>query len=121
MWIYYDTKTGNVERFMEKVKELRNWNLQRISPNLQAEHPGHLVTFTTRIGEVPETTLQFMKQSAACIKTVSSSGNRNWGQNFGRAADQVASHYQIPVSMKFELSGTKTDVKKFIEILEQYT
>lgn len=121
MWIYYDSKTGNVERFMEKVKELRNWHLQRISPGLQAKHPGHLVTFTTRIGQVPESTMQFMQQYASCIQTVSSSGNRNWGQNFARAADHVSSHYHIPVSMKFELSGTKSDVINFIEILEQYT
>lgn len=121
MWIYYDSKTGNVERFMEKVREHRDWHLQRIGPDLQPEHPGHLVTFTTRMGEVPETTLQFMKQYGNRIQTVASSGNRNWGQNFARAADKVASHYQIPVSLKFELAGTRRDVTRFIEILEQYT
>lgn len=121
MWIYYDSRTGNVERFMEKVRELRNWNLQKISPDLQANHPGHLVTFTTRIGEIPETTLQFLQASSSNIKTVSSSGNRNWGRNFARAADIVSQELQIPVSLKFELSGTKKDVNNFIEILEKYT
>ncbi|WP_069659702.1 class Ib ribonucleoside-diphosphate reductase assembly flavoprotein NrdI [Arcticibacter eurypsychrophilus] len=119
MWIYYDSKTGNVERFMEKLRVLRDWNLQKIGPDLQVNHPGHLVTFTTRIGEIPESTVQFLSTHAGNIMTVSSSGNRNWGQNFARAADLVSLKYQIPVSLKFELSGTKKDVNNFIEILEQ--
>ncbi|WP_353185818.1 class Ib ribonucleoside-diphosphate reductase assembly flavoprotein NrdI [Parapedobacter lycopersici] len=116
-WIYYDSKTGNVERFIQKVAALTGWHVQKIQPGMMAEHAGHLVTFTTRFGEIPETTRHFLQQAQACLHSVSSSGNRNWGQNFGLAGDRIAAEYGLPLAFKFELSGTMEDVKQFIDII----
>ena len=52
------------------------------------------------------------------IKSVSSSGNRNWGVFFAVAADKIQEKYGIPVLMKFELSGTNTEVENYINYLE---
>ena len=116
-WIYYDSKTGNVERFMQKVAELTGWVTKKIEPEMHIEHDGHLVTFTTRFGEVPETTKSFLQYASPRLLSVSSSGNRNWGSNFALAGDKIASAYGLPLAFKFELSGTMEDVQQFIDII----
>lgn len=117
-WIYYDSKTGNVERFIQKLKAVRNWNFIKISEVEVPVHAGHLISFTTRFGEVPETTAAFMRSFSAHIETISISGNRNWGTNFAKAADKLQELYHLPILMKFELSGTQTDVQQLINKIE---
>lgn len=116
-WIYYDSKTGNVERFMHKVADLTGWIIQKIQPDMAVEHDGHLVTFTTSFGEIPETTKNFLQHASHRILSVSSSGNRNWGKNFALAGDKIASEYGLPLALKFELSGTGEDIKQFIDTI----
>ncbi|WP_257668917.1 class Ib ribonucleoside-diphosphate reductase assembly flavoprotein NrdI [Parapedobacter tibetensis] len=116
-WIYYDSKTGNVERFMQKVADLTGWAVRKIQPGMKVGHDGHLVTFTTRFGEIPETTKNFLQYASSYLHSVSSSGNRNWGRNFALAGDKIASEYGLPLALKFELSGTMEDVKEFIDII----
>jgi len=120
MVIYYDSKTGNVERFIEKVRILTNWQCIRISDSSLFEKEGHLITYTTKIGSVPDTTVQFMKQYNHFVLSVSSSGNMNWGTNFALAADKIAEKYNIPTLIKFELSGLERDVNSFILKVKEY-
>lgn len=115
--IYYDSKTGNVERFIQKVKDRTGWEVLKIQADLPIYERGHFVTFTTRFGQLPETTQQFLEQAAPYLDSVSSSGNRNWGRNFGVAADIISSQYGIPQLLKFELSGTDVDVEQFINLI----
>ncbi|PTT01513.1 class Ib ribonucleoside-diphosphate reductase assembly flavoprotein NrdI [Pedobacter sp. HMWF019] len=117
--IYYDSKTGNVERFVNKIKVVTGWDIVRITDDLEIKKPGHLVTYTTQIGEVPERTVDFLKRHAKYIMTVSSSGNRNWGANFAKAAEKIAAAYHLPILLQFELSGTQPDVQKLIHLLNQ--
>ncbi|WP_134089151.1 class Ib ribonucleoside-diphosphate reductase assembly flavoprotein NrdI [Olivibacter sp. XZL3] len=119
-WIYYDSKTGNVDRFVHKLEACTGWSIRRISEDLSISQPGHLITFTTGRGEVPAVTDKFMRQNHNLIQSVSASGNKNWGMNYGRAADTVAAIYQVPVLFKFELSGTGADVQKFINKINEY-
>lgn len=118
IWIYYDSKTGNIERFMNRLKLQRNWNIQKIDSDFVAEHAGHLVTYTTGFGQVPASTLSFLKGNSSLIKSVTSSGNRNWGPNYGLAAIKIAAQFNLPVLMQFELSGTMADIQQFIEKIE---
>lgn len=117
--IYYDSKTGNVERFIQKVAQETGWDMIRISADTPVYERGHLVTFTTRFGETPETTRKFLEQASPYIDSVTSSGNRNWGRNFGIAADNITRTYGIPTLLKFELSGTSEDVQLFIKLISQ--
>lgn len=116
--LYYDTKTGNVQRFINKVTQITGWAAHKISPDLEAEESGHLVTFTTNFGQVPKTTEDFLARSSEKIHSVTSSGNRNWGQNYGVAADKIAQTYGMPMAFKFELSGTLEDINTFIDIIK---
>ena len=121
MYIYYDSKTGNVERFIKKMQMQRpEWHVIKIKPEMTIENEGHFLTFTTKIGEIPVTTNKFLRNenNSKLLKSVSSSGNRNWGQFFALAADKIQQKYGIPVLMKFELSGTNTEVENYIDYLE---
>lgn len=112
--IVWDSKTGNVERFVEKLN-IRN---VKIHSELVVDEPYLLVTFTTGFGLVPETTQEFLKQNKNQLSGVASSGNRNW-KSFAKAADTISSVYGVPVIHRFELSGTTKDVEIFLEGLRQ--
>ena len=121
MFVYYDSKTGNVQRFIDKIKKERpEWSFVKISGDMEILENGHLVTFTTNFGEIPDTTEKFLENenNKKYIKSVSSSGNMNWGTLFGKAADNIEEKYGIPVLMKFELSGTHIQVEYFINNVE---
>ena len=121
MFVYYDSKTGNVQRFIDKIKKERpEWSFVKISSDMEISENGHLVTFTTNFGEIPDTTEKFLENenNRKYIKCVSSSGNMNWGTLFGKAADKIEETYGIPVLMKFELSGTHVQVEYFINSIE---
>ena len=121
MFVYYDSKTGNVQRFIDKIKKERpEWSFVKISRDMEILENGHLVTFTTNFGEIPNTTEKFLENenNRKYIKSISSSGNMNWGTLFGKAADKIEETYGIPVLMKFELSGTHVQVEYFINNIE---
>ena len=121
MFVYYDSKTGNVQRFIDKIKKERpEWSFVKISSDMEISENGHLVTFTTNFGEIPDTTEKFLENenNRKYIKSVSSSGNMNWGTLFGKAADNIEEKYGIPVLMKFELSGTSKEIRNYIKYLE---
>ena len=121
MFVYYDSKTGNVQRFIDKIKKERSeWSFVKISGDMEISENGHLVTFTTNFGEIPNTTEKFLENenNRKYIKSISSSGNMNWGTLFGKAADNIEEKYGIPVLMKFELSGTHVHVEYFINSVE---
>jgi len=118
VWIYYDSKTGNVERFINKLKGQRDWTIQKIDETLLITNPGHLITYTTGIGDIPASTLRFLELNNALIETVTSSGNKNWGANFAIAATKISAAFKLPVLLQFELSGTSKDLQKFIDNIE---
>jgi len=112
MLVAYDSRTGNVQRFIDKLQGIP---LVKVSDGLLVTEPFILVTYTTGFGQVPETTLEFLESNNKYLQGVASSGNRNWGDNFGVAADKIAALYSVDVISKFELSGTSMDVEIFVE------
>ncbi len=120
MIVYYDSKTGNVERFIEKIRSATHWRCIKISDSLSINECGHLVTYTTKIGSVSDSTTKFMDKHSPFILSVSSSGNMNWGDNFARAADKITTRYNIPTLIKFELSGLERDVNRFIQKVKEH-
>ena len=77
MFVYYDSKTGNVQRFIDKIKKERpEWEFVKITYDMEISEKGHLVTFTTNFGETPGTTEKFLENenNRKCIESVCSSG-----------------------------------------------
>lgn len=109
MIIVYDSKTGNVKRFVSKLPFLC-FSVNDID---KVEEEYILITFTTGIGQCPDSTINFMERNEnhKLCKGVISSGNVVWGRRFGAAADIVSAEYNIPVLYKFELSGDNHDVE----------
>lgn len=120
MLIVYESKTGNVQRFMNKVEEATGWRIEELSKELILHENFHLVTYTTGIGHIPNPTKAFMVNNHSHALSVTTSGNMNWGQAFGGAGDKLSELYNIPLLMKFELSGTPNDIKKFIDLITNY-
>lgn len=120
--IYYDSKTGNVARFVQKLVK-SNPMIEAININ-DLEYftkQGHLITFTTGKGNVPVTTEYFLQRNHELILSVSASGNRNWGKDFALSADKISSQYNIKLAYKFELSGTDKDVSAYFNTLNSKT
>ncbi|WEK55993.1 MAG: class Ib ribonucleoside-diphosphate reductase assembly flavoprotein NrdI [Candidatus Cohnella colombiensis] len=107
MLIAYDSRTGNVRRF---VKKLDLPSIQ-ITPEMTLDQPFILVTYTTGFGQVPDKVMSFLKANHSRLKGVVASGNRNWGDGFAKSADRISELYSVPVLGKFELSGTQRDVE----------
>ncbi|MGG0793692.1 class Ib ribonucleoside-diphosphate reductase assembly flavoprotein NrdI [Brevibacillus laterosporus] len=109
--IIYDSLTGNVDRFASRLE----YKKMKVSPELEVKQPYFLVTYTTGFGEVPRSTQEFLKRNYSNLLGVASSGNKNWGQLFGRSADIISFQYNVPILCKFELSGTRNDIERFTQ------
>jgi protein involved in ribonucleotide reduction len=115
MLLVYDSLTGNVQRFIRKIPQFPS---VKITPNLVVNEPFILVTYTINFGQVPQNTKQFLERNGHYLKGVASSGNRNWGTTYCKAADILSNTYHVPILLKFELSGTDNDIKQFIMEVE---
>lgn len=121
MIIFYDSLTGMVKNFSKRLgfemKDVRDLDLNNIPDEMI------LITRSWDFGKIPDSTLDFLDDLAdfnklSNLKGVAVSGNKNWGQNFGKAGDTIQKEYGIPLVIKFEGSGFKKDVdfvKEYIQ------
>jgi protein involved in ribonucleotide reduction len=114
MLVVYDSKTGNVRRFVGKL----HLPAVQIREEMTVDEPFVLITYTTGFGQVPEKVEAFLRRNHRHLIGVSASGNRNWGPGFARSADRISERYGVPVLSKFELSGTGSDVERFMRGVE---
>lgn len=114
--ILYDSKTGNVKRFIKKLPYSQVYPVNIIS---EVVSPFILVTYTTGFGRVPETTQKFLEANHKNLVGVAASGNMNWGATFCQSAEMISKRYNVPIIHKFEMSGADSDIRKFIEGAEQ--
>lgn len=117
MLIVYDTLTGNVEKFVNKLPK-EKFECCHIS-KYDGISDFVLVTYTINFGEVPSSTNLFLRQYYKNMLGVSSSGNKNWGITYGKAGDLISSKYNVPLISKFELQGNKQDVDNFIREVDK--
>ncbi|GGE70532.1 class Ib ribonucleoside-diphosphate reductase assembly flavoprotein NrdI [Priestia taiwanensis] len=115
MVIVYDSMTGNVKRFVNKLQ----MPSIKIHDDLKMDTDFILVTYTTGFGSVPDSVRDFLDENARYLRGVSASGNRNWGTSFAASADKISVEYNVPVLTKFEMAGTTKDVEHFIKGVEQ--
>lgn len=113
MLIVYASKTGKVKSFINKL----GMRAVEIQDGLKVQEPFVLITYTIGFGQVPEEVQSFLKGNHTYLRAVISSGNRNWGSNFGKAADIISQSYRladgsnVPLLHKFEMAGTNKDVE----------
>lgn len=115
MLIAFDSKTGNVRRFVNKL-EMKSI---QIDEEMILQEPFILVTYTTGMGKVPLKVLNFLEKNHSNMIAVAASGNKNWGLSYCKSADIISEKYHVPVILRFEMSGTNIDVEKFKEAIKK--
>jgi len=113
MLIAYHSITGNVRRFVGKLGAARVLEITDGRENVVK--PFVLVTPTTGFGQVPIPVAEFAARNSEWLRGVAVSGNVNWGANYGKAGAILAERFAVPLLLRFELSGTGADVRKFNE------
>ncbi|WP_345806236.1 class Ib ribonucleoside-diphosphate reductase assembly flavoprotein NrdI [Bacillus subtilis] len=115
MIITYESKTGNVKRFVKALQQELDIEAIEITDDTIITQEFIHITYTIGFGEVPERTLNFIKKYKNKIRGVAVSGNKVWGDNYGLAGDKLSAKFHIPLLLKFELSGTKQDLEKIVQ------
>ncbi|WP_431785926.1 class Ib ribonucleoside-diphosphate reductase assembly flavoprotein NrdI [Paenibacillus lactis] len=113
MLIVYDSLTGNVQKFVNKI----NMKNIKLTDSLIIDEPFILITYTIGFGEVPVSVKRFLESGyhRNYLKGVAGSGNKNWGSRFCKAAHTISQEYGVPLIHTFELSGTENDIEKFLQ------
>ncbi|MEN1205669.1 class Ib ribonucleoside-diphosphate reductase assembly flavoprotein NrdI, partial [Pseudomonas aeruginosa] len=64
-------------------------------------------------GAVPRQVIRFLNDeyNRALLRGVIASGNRNFGEAYGRAGDVIARKCGVPWLYRFELMGTQSDIE----------
>lgn len=121
IYIYFESKTGNVRRFVNKLADMScDVIIIDINSHEHFENKGHLVSYTTASGQIPIATSYFVEHYFNLLLSVSSSGNRNFGKNFGVCADKISERFLIDIGAKFELSGTDRDIERMKDFIEKF-
>ncbi|MBJ6364188.1 class Ib ribonucleoside-diphosphate reductase assembly flavoprotein NrdI [Paenibacillus sp. GCM10012307] len=117
MIVAYYSITGNVRRFVRKLglPPGRTVDIAEDGVSETLAEPFILVTPTTGFGQVPGPVAKFAKINHKWFRGVAASGNRNWGASYGKAGDVLTERYDVPLLLRFELSGTDEDVRNFNE------
>ena len=113
MKVYYASMTGNVRRFIRKT----GVDATDIKDDSTPTEPFVLILYTFGFGEVPTEVDAWLTHNYRLLRGVAVSGNRNWGDNYGKAGDKVSRRYGVPLILKFEQAGTPEDVRLFKERL----
>lgn len=124
MIIYFDSLTGMVKNFSDRLgyetRNVRDLDLNNIPDDM------FLITRSWGYGKVPISTLEFLNDLLSSnkltnLKGVAVSGNKNWGNNFGKAGEIIEQDYGVPLILKFEGKGFEKDVelvKNYIDSLK---
>lgn len=75
------------------------------------DEPFLLITYTDLLGAAPEETMSFLRKHWRQCKGAIVTGNTNFGKNFAKAAEVIASCFDIPTVCKVDLRGNSEDYK----------
>lgn len=121
--MYFSSATENTRRFVEKLGlPAQRIPLRRSDPELIVNEPYVLICPTYGGGAsithqnsrpVPSQVIRFLnnKHNRSLIRAVVSSGNTNFGTDFGKAGDVISAKCNVPYVYRFELLGTAEDVE----------
>lgn len=124
--VYFSSVSENTRRFVDKLEiEASRIPLRSIDGELQVDQPYVLVTPTyggaNGTGAVPKQVIRFLNNSGnrSLVRGVIAAGNTNFGSTYCLAGTIVARKCQVPHLYNFELMGTRDDVLRVREGLEQ--
>lgn len=121
--VYFSSATENTHRFVQKLGfPAARIPLRRADAPLCVTEPYVLICPTYGGGAsinhqnsrpVPGQVIRFLNDphNRSLIRAVVSSGNTNFGTDYGKAGDVIAAKCQVPYVYRFELLGTPEDVE----------
>ena len=126
--LLYDTMTYNTYFFSKKVQERDKKificnikDTEKYDYLFDENTKFHLITYTIGEGLIPNSTINFIENNYPRyeIKTISSTGQKNWGKNlFAVAVDEVNKLYpNIKKGLKIELQGNSKDVDNMAKLI----
>lgn len=118
MIVYFSSASGYTHRFVERLElpAVRIPLRPRVEGMINIDKPSVLILPTYGAGPatkaVPKQVIEFLniKQNRDNILGVIGTGNTNFGEAYGLAADIVAKKLGVPMLYKLEIFGTPEDV-----------
>lgn len=122
--VYFSSVSENTHRFVEKLG-LRSFRipLRAVDAPLCVREPHVLVVPTYGGGAirhaVPKQVIRYLNDpdNRKYLRGVVSSGNTNFGTAFCTAGPIIAAKCGVPELGRFELLGTKADVKRIRDVI----
>lgn len=115
MLVYFSSTSENTSRFIQQlgVPALRIPLMAIDASQFIVDQEFILVTPTYGQGSVPKQVVKFLnlEQNRLLCRGVIGSGNRNFFEDYAKAADIIAYKLNVPVLYKFELAGTPEDIE----------
>lgn len=125
--VYFSSVTENTKRFVEKLGfEAERIPLRPSEPFLHVDYDHVLVVPTygggSLAGAVPKQVVKFLNDpgNRSHCRGVIASGNLNFGTAYGIAGDIISRKLGVPYLYQFELLGTREDVLKVSQGLEEF-
>lgn len=114
--VYFSSSSENTHRFIQRL----GLPAIRIPLNererIRVDEPYLLIVPSCggggTAGAVPRQVIRFLNDThnRALIRGVIASGNRNFGDAYGRAGDVISQKCGVPWLYRFELMGTQSDI-----------
>ena len=114
--VYFSSSSENTHRFMQRL----GLPAIRIPLNererIRVDEPYILIVPSYggggTAGAVPRQVIRFLNDThnRALIRGVIASGNRNFGEAYGRAGEVISQKCCVPWLYRFELMGTQSDI-----------
>lgn len=108
MKVVYASRTGNVEKLVEKVGAEDVLKIKDGTETVAGEYV--IFTYTDGKGIIPKVVDKFLQANPG-VTAVVGSGNQQWhADTFNFAAQKIADQYGVPVIAKVDGEGTDEDV-----------
>lgn len=123
MKIYFDTATGNVENFLNRVKEYAKnegveVELVKIGADTEIKEPAHFFTFTHGKGVLPKSSVAIVDKYGDLFLSISSSGSmQRHADTFCFACDIVHKKFGTDIFLRIDGAGTDAQVQEYFELL----
>lgn len=118
MKVIYDSLSGKAKAFASNLG-YEIVDIKEVKDQIVVG-PLFLVTRNSGYGEIPQTTLAFMRKNYRSVIGIAVSSNRNWGRYYGAAGDSLERIYKIPCVLKFDGAGQDEDVQVVKEFLDKH-
>jgi len=117
MIVVYDSMTGLTKNASKKL----GYEIKSVKEYTESDDPiVFLMTRSFGFGEIPKDTVTFLETFAARVFGVAVSGNKNWGENYGKAGMTIEKKYNIPLVTKFEGLGFPSEIESIKTFIRNY-